>query len=215
MAYWPTSVRMGQVMKFKFLISAVLVFGISLSAQAQEAPKMATSVQKQPGAVATGQAIELQGKVLAIDKAKREVTVKGGSGAETTFYVGEQVKNLGRLKVGDLVMLNYISALGLELKKDGKALRERVESEQNSTQAAGQPGMSKGRTVKITADVMAVDLERNSITLRGPKRTVDMVVEDPTLLKEVKVGDQMEVTYMEATVISAKSGKAAKSGAAK
>jgi Cu/Ag efflux protein CusF len=206
---------MGQVMKFKFLISAVLVFGISLSAQAQEAPKMATSVQKQPGAVATGQAIELQGKVLAIDKAKREVTVKGGSGAETTFYVGEQVKNLGRLKVGDLVMLNYISALGLELKKDGKALRERVESEQNSTQAAGQPGMSKGRTVKITADVMAVDLERNSITLRGPKRTVDMVVEDPTLLKEVKVGDQMEVTYMEATVISAKSGKAAKSGAAK
>ena len=176
---------------------------------------MATSVQKQPGAVATGQAIELQGKVLAINKAKREVTVKGGSGAETTFIVGDEVKNFGRLKVGDLVMLNYVSALGLELKKDGKALRERVESEQSESQAVNQPGMSKGRTVKITADVMAVDLEKNSLTLRGPKRTVDMVVEDPALLKEVKVGDQMEVTYMEATVISAKSGKAAKAGATK
>ena len=193
----------------------LLLAGLSIGLQAQEAPKMATSVQKQPGAIATGQAIELQGKVLAIDKAKREVTVKGGSGVETTFFVGDQVKNLGRLKVGDIVMLNYVSALGLELKKDGKALRERVESEQNGTQAAGQPGMTKGRTVKITADVMAVDLERNSLTLRGPKRTVDMVVEDVALLKEVKVGDQIEVTYMEATVISAKTGKAAKSGATK
>lgn len=193
----------------------LLLAGLSIGLQAQEAPKMATSVQKQPGAIATGQAIELQGKVLAIDKAKREVTVKGGSGVETTFFVGDQVKNLGRLKVGDIVMLNYVSALGLELKKDGKALRERVESEQNGTQAAGQPWMTKGRTVKITADVMAVDLERNSLTLRGPKRTVDMVVEDVALLKEVKVGDQIEVTYMEATVISAKTGKAAKSGATK
>ena len=202
-------------MKSKILLSMLLLAGLSISAQAQEAPKMATSVQKQPGAIATGQAIELQGKVLAIDKAKREVTVKGGSGVETTFFIGDQVKNLGRLKVGDIVMFNYVSALGLELKKDGKALRERVESEQNGTQAAGQPGMTKGRTVKITADVMAVDLERNSLTLRGPKRTVDMVVEDAALLKEVKVGDQIEVTYMEATVISAKTGKAAKSGATK
>lgn len=193
----------------------LLLAGLSIGLQAQEAPKMATSVQKQPGAIATGQAIELQGKVLAIDKAKREVTVKGGSGVETTFFVGDQVKNLGRLKVGDIVMLNYVSALGLELKKDGKALRERVESEQNGTQAAGQPGMTKGRTVKITADVVAVDPERNSLSLRGPKRTVDMVVEDVALLKEVKVGDQIEVTYMEATVISAKTGKAAKSGATK
>jgi Cu/Ag efflux protein CusF len=202
-------------MKSKILLSMLLLAGLSISAQAQEAPKMATSVQKQPGAIATGQAIELQGKVLAIDKAKREVTVKGGSGVETTFFISDQVKNLGRLKVGDIVMFNYVSALGLELKKDGKALRERVESEQNGTQAAGQPGMTKGRTVKITADVMAVDLERNSLTLRGPKRTVDMVVEDAALLKEVKVGDQIEVTYMEATVISAKTGKAAKSGATK
>jgi Cu/Ag efflux protein CusF len=202
-------------MKSKILLSMLLLAGLSIGAQAQEAPKMATSVQKQPGAIATGQAIELQGKVLAIDKAKREVTVKGGSGVETTFFISDQVKNLGRLKVGDIVMFNYVSALGLELKKDGKALRERVESEQNGTQAAGQPGMTKGRTVKITADVMAVDLERNSLTLRGPKRTVDMVVEDAALLKEVKVGDQIEVTYMEATVISAKTGKAAKSGATK
>ena len=176
---------------------------------------MASSVQMQPGAVATGKAVELQGKVLAIDKARREVTVKGGSGVVATYFVGEEVKNFGRLRVGDIVMLNYVSALGLELKKDGKALRERVESEQSESQAVNQPGMSKGRTVKITADVMAVDLEKNSLTLRGPKRTVDMVVEDPALLKEVKVGDQMEVTYMEATVISAKSGKAAKAGATK
>ena len=202
-------------MKTKLLTLAALIAGFVGAAQAQEAPKMASSVQMQPGAVATGKAVELQGKVLAIDKARREVTVKGGSGVVATYFVGDEVKNFGRLRVGDIVMLNYVSALGLELKKNGKALRERVDTEQNGTQAAGQPGVSKGRTVKVTADVIAVDLEKNSISLRGPKRTVDMVVEDPNLLKEVKVGDQMEVTYMEATVISATSSKPAKAGATK
>ena len=202
-------------MKTKLLTLAALIAGFVGAAQAQEAPKMASSVQMQPGAVATGKAVELQGKVLAIDKARREVTVKGGSGVVAPYFVGDEVKNFGRLRVGDIVMLNYVSALGLELKKYGKALRERVDTEQNGTQAAGQPGVSKGRTVKVTADVIAVDLEKNSISLRGPKRTVDMVVEDPNLLKEVKVGDQMEVTYMEATVISATSSKPAKAGATK
>ena len=158
---------------------------------------------------------ELQGKVLAIDKANREVTVKGGSGIESTLYVGPDVKNFERLKVGDIVTLNYVAALGLELKKNGKALRERIESEQKDGLQGKQPGMMYGKTVKIIADVMAVNLDKGSLTLRGPKRTVDLVLQDPSLLKEVKVGDQIEVSYMEATVISAKSGMPAKAGAAK
>ena len=202
-------------MKSHSLLLAALIATFSAGVLAQEAPKMATVTQKQPGAISGGQAVELQGKVLAIDKANREVTVKGGSGIESTLYVGPDVKNFERLKVGDIVPLNYVAALGLELKKNGKALRERIESEQKDGLQGKQPGMMYGKTVKIIADVMAVNLDKGSLTLRGPKRTVDLVLQDPSLLKEVKVGDQIEVSYMEATVISAKSGMPAKAGAAK
>ena len=202
-------------MKSRSLLFATLLVSFSAGLMAQEPPQMATAAQRQPGAVSGGQAIELQGKVLAIDKANREVTVKGGSGIESTLYVGPEIKNFERLKVGDIVTLNYVAALGLELKKDGKALRERVESEQKQALPGKQPGMTSGKTVKIIADVMAVNLDKASVTLRGPKRTVDMVLQDPSLLKEVKVGDQIEVSYMEATVISAKTAKPAKPGASK
>jgi predicted lipoprotein len=202
-------------MKSRSLLLAALIASFSAGSLAQEPPKMATATQKQPGAVSGGKAIELQGKVLAIDKANREVTVKGGSGVESTLYVGPDVKNFDRLKVGDIVTLSYVAALGLELKKNGKALRERVESEQKDGLQGKQPGMMSGKTVKIIADVMAVNFEQGTVTLRGPLRTVDLALQDPSLLKEVKVGDQIEVSYMEATVISAKSGKPAKPGAAK
>lgn len=202
-------------MKSRSLLLATLIASFSAGLMAQEPPQMATAAQRQPGAVSGGQAIELQGKVLAIDKANREVTVKGGSGIESTLYVGPEIKNFERLKVGDIVTLNYVAALGLELKKDGKALRERVESEQKNGLPGKQPGMASGKTVKIIADVMAVNLDKGSVTLRGPKRTVDLVLQDPSLLKEVKVGDQIEVSYMEATVISAKTAKPAKAGASK
>jgi hypothetical protein len=101
------------------------------------------------------------------------------------------------------VTLSYVAALGLELKKGGGRLRERIESEQTATAKPGEkPGAGKSRTVKIIADVTAVDAKAGTITLRGPQRSVDLVVKDRELLKDIRVGDQIFATFEEATVVS-------------
>ena len=190
-------------MKTRSLLLAALIATLPPLAAAQDAPKSATLIEKEKGAATIAEAVELQGIVTAIDKSKRELTIKGGSGNELTFAAGPQIKNFKQIKVGDLVTLNYMAALGLELKKGGGRLRERVESEQMVAAKPGEkPAAGKGRTVKVLADVTAVDAAAGTITLRGPQRSVDLVIKDKELLKDVRVGDQIAATYEEAMLVS-------------
>lgn len=190
-------------MKTRSLLLATLLATLPAFAVAQEPPKAVTLVEKEKGAATIAEAVELQGIVTAIDKTKRELTIKGGSGNMVTFTAGPQIKNFKQIKVGDLVTLNYMAALGLDLKKGGGRLRERIESEQAVAAKPGEkPAAGMGRTVKVIADVTAVDAAASTITLRGPQRTVDLVVKDRELLKDIRVGDQIAATYEEALLVS-------------
>ena len=104
-------------MKTRSLLLAALIGVLPALTVAQDAPKAATIIEKEKGAVTFGETVELQGIITAIDKNTRAVTIKGGSGNELTITAGPQVKNFRKIKVGDLVTLNYVAALGLELKK--------------------------------------------------------------------------------------------------
>ena len=190
-------------MKNRSLLLAALIAALPALSLAQNAPMAATIVEKEKGAVTFADTVELQGVITAIDKNTRAVTIKGGSGNVLTIIAGPQVKNFKKIKVGDLVTLNYVAALGLELKKGGGRLRERIESEQATAAKPGEnPKGSMLRTVKIIADVMAVDAAAGSITLRGPQRSIDLFVKDKELLKDIRVGDQIAATYEEATVVA-------------
>lgn len=185
------------------LLLAALIASLPLLATAQDAPKSATLLEKEKGALTAANAVELQGIITAIDKTTREVTIKGGSGNELTITAGPQVKNFKQIKVGDLVTLSYIAALGLELKKGGGRLRERIESDQAVAAKPGEkPGFGATRTVKVITDVTAVDAAAGTITLRGPKRSIDLTVKDKELLKDIRVGDQIAATYEEAVAIA-------------
>jgi hypothetical protein len=190
-------------MKTRSILLAALIAAVPVLASAQQPPKTATIVEKEKGAVAVADAIELQGTVTALDKNTRAVTIQGATGRVMTVTAGPQIKNFNKIKVGDLVTLSYVAALGLELKKGGGRLRERIESEQSTAAKPGEkPSGSMSRTVTVIADVTAVDAGAGTITLRGPQRSVDLVVKDRELLKDVRVGDQIFATYEELTVLS-------------
>ncbi|MBN8464724.1 MAG: hypothetical protein J0M01_18205 [Dechloromonas sp.] len=190
-------------MKNRSIVLAALLAAVPVLALAQQPPQAATIVAKDKGAVAVADAIELQGTVTAVDKNTRAVTVQGASGKVMTVTAGPQIKNFKQIKVGDLVTLSYVAALGLELKKGGGRLRERIESEQATAAKPGdRPSGSVSRTVRVIADVTAVDAAAGSITLRGPQRSVDLVVKDKELLRDIRVGDQIFATYEELTVLA-------------
>jgi len=54
----------------------------------------------------------------------------------------------------------------------------------------------------VVADVVDLNPAKQSITLRGPQRTVELVVADPAQFKLVAKGDQVEARYTQALAIA-------------
>jgi hypothetical protein len=58
--------------------------------------------------------------------------------------------------------------------------------------------------VTVVGDVTNVDPATQTVTVRGPKRTVDLKVRDPEQFKLIAKGDQIQATYVEAVAASVK-----------
>ena len=158
---------------------------------------------KAPGMAGIAQTVNVQAKITKIDHKTREVTLKGPQGNEVTIQAGPEVKNFAQLKVGETVDVQYVESLVLELKKGGGMPVERTEEKAMTSAKPGEtPGAAGGRRVTVVGDVVNVDSAAKMVTVKGPKRTVDLHVEDPEQLKMIAKGDQVQATYTEAAAIS-------------
>lgn len=190
------------------ILSAAVVSTLAAMAVVAAGPSAAQSgaatvVKTEPGRAAIAEAVRATATVKAIDKANRLVTLEGAEGNQFVVQVGEKVRNLDQVKVGDLVVVEYLEALTLELKRGTGQVRERIERETAARAQPGQaPGAAAGRQVTVIANVIAVNPAKQTVRLRGPQRIVDLKVRDPEQFKLVKVGDQVEATFTEAVAIA-------------
>jgi len=191
----------------KLSIAFLLAVASALSGPAA-AQSGGAVVGSAPGKAGVAQTVQVTATIAAIDKATRDVTLKGPQGNEIVVTAGSEVKNFDNMKVGDQVNAHYVEALTLELKKGGGMTVAR--SDQGGVKEAqpGQkPGGIAGRQVTIVADVTDVNPAKQSVTLRGPNRTVDLVVPDPAQFKLIAKGDQVEATYTQALAIAVEPAK--------
>jgi Cu/Ag efflux protein CusF len=181
-------------------LSIGLLAIVTASANAQTATAIAG---KGPGVAAAAHVTQVTATITAIDKATRDVTLKGPQGNAIVVQAGPEVKNFAQMHVGDKVDVEYTEALTLELKKGSTAAVGRSDKGGTMTAKPGaSPAAVAGRQVTITAEVMAIDADNHTVTLRGPKRTVVLPVQDPEQLKLIAKGDRVEATYTEAVAIA-------------
>lgn len=188
-------------MRKSILVSSlILAAGIAFGAQAQ--PQQKAAVMSEPGKVGVAQTVEVTAKIKAIDAATRTVTLQGARG-EVDVVAGPEVKNFAQLKVGDTVGVKYAEALVLELKKGGGMPVARTEQGGVASAKPGaKPGAVGANQVSVVSDVIATDPATQMITVKGPKRTLDLKVRDPEQFKLIAKGDQIQATYTEAVAIA-------------
>ncbi len=73
-----------------------------------------------------------------------------------------------------------------------------------------EPGKAAAvATVQVTATVVAIDKATRTVTLKGPHQTVDVIAGDEVKnFDQIKVGDRVDVTYVEALTLELKKTKA-------
>jgi Cu/Ag efflux protein CusF len=189
-------------MHHSFLHATALAAAIALSGavHAQTATVMAGSA---PGAVGVVQSVDVAASIAVMVAATRAVTLKGPQGRELSVVAGPEVKNFAQLKVGDVVNIKYAEALTLELRKGGgKPVAWTERDGAAAAKPGAMPGAVIGRQISVVGDVIAVDAAAKLVTVKGPKRTVELKVQDPEQLKLIKKGDQIEATFTEAVAVA-------------
>ena len=188
----------------------VLLGGIGLSAVAQNAAGT-VAIETSPGKATAVQVKEAVATVQSIDVKTRQVTLRDAKGQDFDLVLDPAVRNVDQLKKGDRVLVQYAESLSLKLVKNGKELPNREDTSDGArAPMGGKPGGYVAGQVKVKADVIAVNADQHTVTLRGPKRTVDLSVKDPAQLALIKVGDQIDAVYTQALAISVTPAPAAK-----
>ncbi len=179
-----------------------LSFG-ALPAKAQQTPVVASAVASEPGKVAVAEATRVSAVVTALDQATRRITLKGPKALVLEVVASDEVRNFDQIKVGDELVVKFIQAVSLELKK-GSGIREHSEISETARAKPGEkPAGAVANQVTIVADVIDVNPKKKTITLKGPKgNTVELNVKNPDHFKVVKKGDQVEAVYIEALAVA-------------
>jgi hypothetical protein len=190
-------------MNIKSILSLAVAAALSQTAVAQ--PKAAEGMvlaASAPGKAAMAGTVTVTATVVAIDMATRTATLKGAGGKIVDVTVPPEAKNFDKVKVGDLVTVEYVRALTLELKPGGGMRSATTQAASAPAPAGAVAGGAVGKQVVIMANVTAINAKTSTVTLRGPKgNSVDVSV-DPSQLKLVKVGDQVEAVYTEAMAVT-------------
>jgi hypothetical protein len=185
------------------VIIATFVAVASPAFAQQPKVQSAESFASAPGRGEATRAVRVSATVTAIDKATRTLTLKGADGKTFPLVASAEVRNFDQIQVGSEVIVGYLQALAIELKKGGGAKVERVDSSASARAEVGaQPAGMAARKITATGDVIALDAATQTATVRGPNRTIELRVPDKKQFQMIVVGDQIQVTYTEALAVS-------------
>lgn len=208
-------------MKHPMTSIPVLVLGLTLcaGAMAEQAKPTATSsgvkteeaagVNAQGTAAAKVKVSTISATVQAIDMATRMVTLVGPDGKSFVVEAGEEVRNLAQVKVGDKVTVEYYEGLVAEMAPPGASPKEvEVTGAMGRAPLGERPAAAAGKAVTATVVIEHVDPLRHTVFFKGPlgkTRVVKaMKPEFQAMLKKLKPGDKVRLTYFEAMAVSVK-----------
>jgi hypothetical protein len=143
--------------------------------------------------------LRLSGEVVAVDPAQRLVTVKRPDG-ETATLEARREEDLAGLKVGVRINVRYFEGAQIRERRNGERVPQF--SLKDGMMGATLSGPSSKKHTLVTT-VEAVDEANQEVTLKGPDGSLETImVENPDYLKNIKVGDQVGMTHVQALALS-------------
>ena len=186
-------------MKLTQLTFAMLALGLSLNSPMS----LAETASNAPTVIVDAVEIPLA-VVTAVDPTTREVDLRNQEGEITTVVAGPEIRNFAQIKVGDTLNVRMMQALLMEVRPK-KTLVKRTEVEAGVALApqGGQSGVATGRRITTTVTIQALDMKKDFVKFTLPdgevRSTTAKTAAGKELLHTLKVGDQVDVVFTEAT----------------
>jgi hypothetical protein len=187
-------------MDMKTIITLLITLMLAVPAFAQ------TSAGDKPLAKEKWIRVKIKASVENINSEKREVTLKGPRGNLVTLTATEAVKRFDEIKVGDTVRAEYLTFLRAEFREptaEEKATPLVVLAEAGRAPKEVDPAGVVGAVVKAVVKVVAINTQGKKVAIQGPRGNFMILpVADEAVLKNLKVGEVVIMTYAEAVGLS-------------
>jgi hypothetical protein len=157
------------------------------------------------------QTTTMNGVVETVDPASRELLLRGGGGAQSglllSMIVGPQVQRLNEIRAGDRVTATYYQALAAQMVNVFSSTSQPFEGVTvDRRDVAERPGGQVTRVRRGRVVITAVYPTINTVSFVGPNDMVRTVTaknpEVQSFVRNLKVGDQVDIVYEEALAIS-------------
>lgn len=176
--------------------TALLAMFVGLAGCAStEAPKPSLSVTKD---------IIAQAEIMAIDRERRFVSIRGPEGHVVTVKAHPAMNNFDQLSVGDIIEVDVHQSIVLSVTAGGEVGSKLEMTAAQSAEGLG-PAIGAEEVIEIHALVTAIDYETRMVTFEmenGYTQTLK-ISRSAKDLESVKVGDVVNARMTLAIAISA------------
>jgi hypothetical protein len=155
--------------------------------------------------------VTMSATVDAIDREKRELTLRSASGDVTTVTVDEAVKRLDEIEKGDEVKVKYYVSVVAELREPtAEEKKNPILSSAGQTKApsTAPPSVKSLRLTRAVATVEGLQRPTRLVTLKGPRgKFVTVQADDVKRMEKLHLGDTIVITFTEALAVAVEKAK--------
>jgi hypothetical protein len=183
---------------------AVAIGATSLALAQQQSAQPATA--REPASFLAEELDEVAAAVVAIDSAKRLISLESDDGREFTVEAGEDVRNFSQIEVGDEVNVQYYQALAAEVTKAETSSEEDAVLLEARAAEGDKPAGASGMLYTAIVTIDSVDTATNTVSFTGPegnqRETTVERAEAREFIAQLKPGDRVQLTYGEALAVA-------------
>jgi len=195
--------RQGSWPALKWTGLALAAAATSLALAQQSAQRAAA---REPASFLAEELDEVAAAVVAIDSAKRLISLESEDGREFTVEAGEDVRNFSQIEVGDEVNVQYYQALAAEVTKAEASNEEDAVLLEARAAEGAKPAGASGMLYTAIVTIDAVDTATNTVSFTGPegnqRETTVERDEAREFIAQLKPGDRVQLTYGEALAVA-------------
>lgn len=147
---------------------------------------------------------EVTGRVVALHRGQRIVSLRGPQGNVVTFKVDPAVRNFDQVRVGDEVKLQFYESVAIFVTSDGQPPAADGAVALAVAPKGARPGGEVVEVTEVSATIQAINPARRVLTLRGPQGNVFPVTVDRSVqgFNALRVGDNVHVRHTEALALT-------------
>lgn len=177
-------------------------------------PALIACAPASPPSAVVEDRITVVATVESVDMRSRDILLRGPGGGLFTVKAGPEVRNLAQVRAGDRVFITYQEALAVQLAPRGQATPPIDRGAAVALAGSGQrPAGAAFEVIRARVRIESVARATNTVTFVGPNNVINIVtVRNPEMIafiRQLRPGDEVELSYLEAVAISVEAAPAA------